>query len=63
MYVVVSNQEMPKYPTKEGRVKQTGQRILEKGEFVLPYGVKPTKAQIKAVQMKKCRMKKKNKKN
>jgi hypothetical protein len=54
---------MPKYPTKEGRVKQTGQRILEKGEFVLPYGVKPTKMQIKAVQAKKKRMKKKNKKN
>ena len=34
---------------KGGRVKKTGKAILHKGEFILPVGVKPTKAQLKKV--------------
>jgi hypothetical protein len=40
---------------KGGRVKKTGKAMLHKGEFVLPVGVKPTKAQIKKVAMRKKR--------
>lgn len=32
-----------------GRVKKTGPAIVHKGEYVLPVGVKPTKAQKAAV--------------
>jgi hypothetical protein len=38
---------------KGGRVKKTGVAMVHKGEFVLPVGVKPTKAQIKKVAMRK----------
>jgi hypothetical protein len=34
---------------KGGRVKRTGKALVHKGEFVLPVGVAPTKAQKKAV--------------
>lgn len=34
---------------KGGRVKRTGKALVHKGEYVLPKGVKPTKAQIKKV--------------
>lgn len=34
---------------KGGRVKRNTKAFLHKGEFVLPRGVKPTKAQLKAV--------------
>lgn len=34
---------------KGGRVKKTGVALVHKGEFVLPVGVKPTKAQLKKV--------------
>lgn len=37
---------------KGGRVKRNMKALLHKGEFVLPKGVKPTKAQIKAVRKK-----------
>lgn len=37
---------------KGGRVKRNTRALLHKGEFVLPKGVKPTKAQIKAVRKK-----------
>jgi hypothetical protein len=37
----------------DGRVKTTSKRFLSKGEFVLPYGVKPTKQQ-KLLVPKKC---------
>jgi hypothetical protein len=50
----------------EGRVTGTRRRMLEKGEYVLPYGVKPTKKQ-KMIVGKKCggldKKKKKKKKN
>lgn len=37
-------------PFKQGgRVKRTMKAMLHKGEYVLPRGVKPTKAQMKAV--------------
>jgi hypothetical protein len=38
---------------KGGRVKKTGKALVHKGEFVLPRGVKPTKAQMKAVKRRK----------
>lgn len=34
---------------KGGRVKKTGPILAHKGEFILPKGVKPTKAQVQAV--------------
>ena len=34
---------------KGGRVKRTGKAIVHKGEYILPKGVKPTKAQVKKV--------------
>lgn len=34
---------------KGGRVRKNTRALLHKGEYVLPAGVKPTKAQIKAV--------------
>jgi hypothetical protein len=34
---------------KGGNVKKTGAVIVHKGEYMLPKGVKPTKAQRKAV--------------
>jgi hypothetical protein len=34
---------------KGGRVRKTGKALVHKGEFVLPRGVKPTRAQIRAV--------------
>jgi hypothetical protein len=34
---------------KGGKVPKTGAALLHKGEFVLPVGVKPTKAQMNAV--------------
>lgn len=34
---------------KGGAVKKTGKAIVHKGEYVLPVGVKPTKAQKAAV--------------
>ena len=34
---------------KGGRVRRNTRALLHKGEYVLPAGVKPTKAQIKAV--------------
>lgn len=37
------------YFKKGGRVKKTGGAIVHKGEYVLPVGVKPTKAQKAAV--------------
>jgi hypothetical protein len=41
---------------KGGRVKRTGKAIVHKGEYVLPRGVKPTKAQMKKVAKKrKCK--------
>ena len=40
---------------KGGRVKRTGPALLHRGEFVLPSGVKPTKAQVKAVGKRKRR--------
>lgn len=36
-----------------GRVNKTGVQYLKKGEFVLPYGVKPTKDQLSQNQKKK----------
>ncbi len=48
----VNHAMMPRNPMKfkkGGRVKKTGKAILHKGEFVLPVGVKPTKAQMKKV--------------
>jgi len=42
---------------KGGRVKKTGPILAHKGEFVLPAGVAPTKAQLKKV-MKKRRSRK-----
>lgn len=44
---------------KGGRVKKTGPILAHKGEFVLPRGVAPTKAQIKKVSMRKKMGKKK----
>lgn len=41
---------------KGGKVKKTTKALLHKGEFVLPKGVKPTKAQLKAVKKKGGRM-------
>ena len=38
---------------KGGKVKKTGKALVHKGEFVLPKGVKPTKAQMKAVKRRK----------
>jgi hypothetical protein len=40
---------------KGGLVKKTGVAFVHKGEFVLPVGVKPTKAQIKQVAKRKNR--------
>lgn len=40
---------------KGGRVKRTTPALLHKGEYVLPAGVKPTKAQIQKVSAKKAR--------
>ena len=37
---------------KGGKVKKNGPAYLHKGEFVLPKGVKPTKAQLKKVRKK-----------
>lgn len=34
---------------KGGRVKKTGPALLHSGEVVLPRGVAPTKAQVKAI--------------
>lgn len=34
---------------KGGRVKRTGKALVHKGEYILPRGVKPTKAQVKKV--------------
>lgn len=45
---------------KGGKVKRTGPILAHKGEFVLPAGVKPTKAQLSKV-MKKRGMKRKGK--
>ena len=45
---------------KGGKVKRTGPILAHKGEFVLPSGVKPTKAQLRRV-MKKRGMKRKRK--
>ena len=36
---------------KGGRVKRTGPALVHKGEYVLPKGVKPTKAQKDKVAM------------
>ena len=36
---------------KGGRVKKTGPALVHKGEYVLPKGVKPTKAQKDKVAM------------
>lgn len=42
---------------KGGKVKKTGPIYAHKGEYVLPKGVKPTKAQLKAVAKKKAHKK------
>lgn len=42
---------------KGGRVKKTGPILAHKGEFVLPKGVKPTKAQVKAVSKRRVKRK------
>lgn len=34
---------------KGGRVKRTGPALVHKGEVVLPVGVAPTKAQVRAI--------------
>lgn len=34
---------------KGGRVKRTGKALVHKGEYILPRGVKPTKAQVKKI--------------
>lgn len=48
-------------PFKEGgRVPRDTKAILHKNEYVLPAGVKPTKAQIKAVNKGKAQKKKKS---
>ena len=39
-----------------GAVKQTGAAYIHKGEYVLPKGVKPTKAQLAQVAKRKNRM-------
>jgi hypothetical protein len=44
---------------KGGRVKRTGKAIVHKGEYVLPRGVRPTKAQRKKVAKGKKRKSKK----
>lgn len=41
---------------KGGRVKRNTRALLHKGEFVLPKGIKPTKAQLKAVKKRGGRM-------
>lgn len=45
-----------------GRVRKTGIQSLKKGEYVLPYGVKPTRQQLKTSSSCKCKGKKKCKK-
>lgn len=47
---------------KGGKVKKTGPIYAHKGEYVLPAGVKPTKAQLKAVSKKKAYKKRSHKK-
>jgi hypothetical protein len=42
-----------------GRVKSTRQQFLAKGDFVLPFGIKPTRDQIARVEKKKKRKRKK----
>lgn len=42
-----------------GRVLKTGKALVHKGEYVLPVGVKPTKAQKAAVAKRKGNAKKK----
>lgn len=44
---------------KGGKVKKTGPILAHKGEYVLPAGVKPTRAQLKAVAKKKKMRKRK----
>ena len=34
---------------KGGKVTKTGKALVHKGEYILPKGVKPTKAQVKKV--------------
>lgn len=52
---------MAKCKDGDGRVKGTSKRMLSKGEYVLPYGVKPTRKQKMAVPVK-CGGSKKGKK-
>ena len=40
---------------KSGKVKKTGLAVVHKGEYVLPKGVKPTKAQKARVAKKKAK--------
>lgn len=46
---VPSKSLIDQYFKNGGRVKKTGMALVHKGEFVLPVGVKPTKAQLKKV--------------
>lgn len=46
-------------PFKQGgKVTKTTKALLHKGEYVLPKGVKPTKAQIKAVMKRRSKKRK-----
>ena len=44
----IAGEMAPGYKTG-GQVKRTGKALVHKGEYVLPKGVKPTKAQKAAV--------------